>query len=429
MDDFVQVVLPKSYDLVVGDTFQLFYRGVIEAANPFCYDIVSVCKAGKNYSRYFEFTPDAEGEYPLEITVYSNDKRVLARGETMLLVHEAKRAPKKPVNILCIGDSLTAQGLWVSEAARRLSQTGGEPCGLGLDGFNFIGTCKNGDTGFEGYGGWSWDHYLCEDGNSIGAAWIICDHDKDVCDQHSIWKDDFDNEWQLETIESGKLKFNRVVGHKGALPKNATALKHLRNAQNVSEIYVKNAENEIKNPFCSSITNKIDFCEYCQRNGFDGIDAVYLFLTWNGLILSKEHYIKMANKGKKFVDILHKQFPDAKVKVMGLQIPSVNGGTGANYGAQPPYCDDYGLTRFVLELNRIYEAWTLEDKYKDFMEFINISGQFDSDYNMPYAEKNVNTRSQLKEIVGTNGVHPMYEGYMQIADAVYRNMVKNFCSE
>ena len=138
MDDFVRVVLPKKYDLVVGDTFQLFYRGIIEAANPFCYDILSLCEVGRNYPRYYEYTPDKEGEYTLEITVYSNDKRVLARGETKLCVCSAKSAPKKPVNILCIGDSLTSRGLWVREAHRRLSENGGEPQGHGFAGFNFI---------------------------------------------------------------------------------------------------------------------------------------------------------------------------------------------------------------------------------------------------------------------------------------------------
>ena len=31
----IRIILPEKYDLVVGDTFQLFYRGVIEAPNPY----------------------------------------------------------------------------------------------------------------------------------------------------------------------------------------------------------------------------------------------------------------------------------------------------------------------------------------------------------------------------------------------------------
>jgi len=158
---------------------------------------------------------------------------------------------------------------------------------------------------------------------------------------------------------------------------------------------------------------------------------VYIMLTWNGQNAERppiaEFCQSLVGKGKAFVDILHEQYPQALVKIMGLQIPSMNGGTGTSYGAKLPYCDDYDLTRFVLELNRAYESWTREDAYCGFMEFINISGQFDSDNNMPYTEKPVNTRSKVTEKVGTNGVHPLTEGYLQIGDAVFRNMVKSFC--
>ncbi len=149
MNDFVRVVLPKSYDLVVGDTFQLFYRGIIEAVNPYCYDILALCEKGSNFPRYFEFTPEEEGEHHLTVNVYANDKTLLASGQTMLKVHAAKGSPKQPVNILCVGDSLTSNGMWVAEAHRRLTAAGGEPKGHGLSGFRFIGTCTKDAVGYE----------------------------------------------------------------------------------------------------------------------------------------------------------------------------------------------------------------------------------------------------------------------------------------
>ena len=86
-----------------------------------------------------------------------------------------------------------------------------------------------------------------------------------------------------------------------------------------------------------------------------------------------------------------------------------------------------GNSNYKWEQNLAYEAWCLEDAYKDFMEFINIAGQFDCEYNMPSAPKPVNTRSKVTELVGTNGLHPLPEGYLQVADAVYRNVIKEFC--
>ncbi len=430
--DYVKVVLPQKYDLVIGDTFQLFYRGIIEAANPYCYDILSLCDIGKNFPRYFEVMPTAVGEYPLTVTVYSNEKKVLAEGRTMLCVHEAKCEPENPVNILCVGDSLTAGGHWVEEAYRRLSDEGGNPKGHGYKSFNFIGSCKKGEVGFEGYGGWQWENYLNSRENVLPAVWVTSANNKSDDDQHSIWKDVTGALWQIETVEPYRIKFNRVGGHSAPMPETGTYLTHIENADEPSEIYVDGSYYEIQNPFCNKEAQTIDFRNYCDKEGFDKIDAVYFLLTWNGMfgkedIVIEDFCRKLAQDGKALVDILHSQYPDAKVKIMGLQVPSVNGGMGNGYGGKMPYCDTYGMTRFVFELNRVYEEWCREDEYKEFMEFINVSGQFDSDYNMPSGHKCVNTRNSRTEIVGTNGVHPMIEGYMQIGDAVYRNMIKEFC--
>lgn len=49
MADKIRVILPEKYDLVVGDTFQLYYRGVIEAPNPYIHSIVSICDKGRNF--------------------------------------------------------------------------------------------------------------------------------------------------------------------------------------------------------------------------------------------------------------------------------------------------------------------------------------------------------------------------------------------
>lgn len=428
----VKVVLPEKFDLVKGDTFQLFYRGIIEAANPYCYDILTLCPIGKNFPRYFEVNPTEVGEYPLTVTVYSNEKKVLAQGKTMLCVHEVKAEPKETVNILCVGDSLTAGGHWVHEAYRRLTDIGGNPKGHGFKNFKFIGTCTKDEVGFEGYGGWQWENYLNPNETELPSVWVNGANNKSDDDQHSVWKDSKGALWQIETVEPFRIKFNRVGGHSAPMPENNTYLTHVENANVTSDIHVASAYLETPNPFCNKEKQCVDFKSYCDKNGFDKIDAVYFLLTWNGMfgkenIVIEEFCKKLGDDCRKLLDIFHSQFPDAKAKVMGIQVPSVNGGMGNGYGGKLPYCDTYGMTRFVFELNRVYDALCKEEKYRDFAEFINISGQFDSDYNMPHGHKCVNTRNTQTEVVGTNGVHPMVEGYMQIGDAVYRNMVKEFC--
>ena len=429
MEDTIRVILPEKYDLVVGDTFQLFYRGVVEAVNPYFYEIVSVCEKGHNFPRYFEFTPEEEGEYTLYLSVFSNNKTKLAEGKTRLCVNKPSYNIKKPVNILCVGDSLTQSGVWVEEARRRIADTGGEPAGLGIDGVNFIGTCHNGKSGYEGHGGWQWKSYLKTQRDKTEGFWIRHNSLIDDSDQHSLWKDENDNIWIIETIEKNWLKFKRGENNTGNLPDDKTKLTHLCNAQHTDDLVISEICGEKKNPFYSEKTGKIDFADYCNENGFDGIDIAYFMLTWNGLSGMtggfEDACKDIISQAKELINILHSQYPEAKVKIMGLQVPSVNGGTGTNYGAVLPYCDRYGLTRYVMELNIAFEKFTMEEGYCKFMEFINISGQFDSENNMPAMEKCVNTRSPKKEIFGINGVHPLKEGYLQIADAVYRNIVKS----
>lgn len=427
MSEKIKVVLPEKYDLVVGDTFQLFYKGVVMAPNPYVYDIVSVCETGKNYPRYFELLPENPGKVKLTIYVYNAERELVGSGETILDIAQAKK-PERKINVLCVGDSLTSGGYWVEECNRRLTGTGGVPSGHGFDNIYFVGGCRYKNSSYEGYGGWHWNTYAC---TAVGGIWVTCNHNKDASDQHSVWTDDKGNQWKLETIEESCLKFLRCNSCARQKP-DAGKLCHFSNAVNKEDIQIISTRYEKDSPFCNHDTGKIDFPTYCTRNGIDKIDVIYIMLGANGVTDVSNPAVTMCPKviamAKTFIDIIHAQLPGTKVKLMGIPVPSQNGGMGASYGAVLPYCDKYGYTTYVLELNRQYEAFTKEEKYRDFMEFINVSGQFDSENGYPVAEKSVNTRSTKTELVGTNGLHPTYEGYMQVADAVYRNLV-HFCAE
>lgn len=425
MNNEIKVILPQKFDLVKGDLFQLFYRGVVDAPNPLFYDILSVCEKGRNFPRYFEFFPEEEGEFELTIYVYGARKELLGKGKTILKVTEAKPAEKN-VNILCIGDSLTAGGEWVGEAKRRLTENGGEPFGVGYKNINFVGNCNKNGASFEAFGGWRWESfYSCVH----SSMWVECEHDKTAVDQHSLWEDEQGSLWVLETIEKERLKFNRAYLHAEPVPESGV-LKCFDYATNTSPIKIKKSFEEQNSPFINSETNEADVRWYLDKNNIDNLDLVYILLGTNGWMpqkyeeLTDEDYARFhADNGRKLVDLIHEASPNAKIKVLGLIGCSVNGGTGTSYGARLPYCDDYGYMHFTMLLNKAYEDWTNEEKYKDFMEFINLSGQVDADHAFPSEEKRVNTRSATLETIGINGAHPSYEGYMQIADAVWRNMV------
>lgn len=430
MFENVRVILPKKYDLVVGDTFQLFYRGVVEAPNPYVFDIAAYCVKGKNFPRYFEFTPEAEGRYELTINVCGPDKTVLGQGKTILNVVNPK-IPEKPLNILCVGDSLTESGTWINEVNRRLNCEGGTPAGLGFkDKFKFVGNCRVDSVGFEAFGGWAWECFATHRRSNI---WVYCEHDKDKTDQHSIWLDESGAAWRLETIEKDRLKFTRHLLHAADKPESGL-LTHKETANHTSPIKIISTKNEASNPFVNPETEELDFNYYAEKTGIDTLDAAYFFLGANGWqFWNKETmrpcYEKFISYGKKIVSKLKEAFPNVKVKVFMAPHASVNGGTGTNYGAILPWSDRYLGSTFINEVNLAYERWAEEDEFKDFLEAFNLASQYDSEYNYPSIQKPVNTRSEITERFDINAAHPTNAGYMQIADAVYRNIVASFCKE
>ena len=433
MTDKIRVILPEKYDLVVGDTFQLYYRGVIEAPNPYVYAIVSICEKGRNFPRYFEYEPTEPGRHKLTIKVYDAQRNLLGEAETMLNV-VAPKEPEKTTNILCIGDSLTGGGKWIKEVYRRVTAEGGEPSGLGYkNAIKFVGSKKlNDDCACDAYGGWYWEAFLS---NVEGAMWVDCPNNRGVEDQHSIWRDVNGALWQLETLQVDLLKFNRYLDHTSPRPE-CGPLVHEKNAFDTSPIEFTKSSTAPGTPFMNPNTGKIDFADYARRNHIESIDAVYIFLGTVGLLsreamtLSRKEYCQfLVGKGKRLVGFIKEAFPDVKVRIMGLPLNSLNGGTGANYGAELPLTDKYELVHYRKELDLAYQAWCQEDGYRDFMEFINISGQFDSEYNYPCTQVPVNTRSEITERRDTNGAHPTLSGYYQIADAVYRNVIASFCCE
>ena len=160
--------LPKQYNLVVGDTFELFYKGVMLCKDPYAYNIQVTCAVGKAYSRKYVFTPTEVGSHTLEIKVTDDFGNVLGVQSAQLVVSAKMASPASNINVLCFGDSLTAGGNWVDEVYRRLTKTTSvtqhnatAPVGDGLSNITFVGkkTTQNG-AGYEGTGGWRYSDYL-----------------------------------------------------------------------------------------------------------------------------------------------------------------------------------------------------------------------------------------------------------------------------
>ena len=127
---------------------------------------------------------------------------------------------------------------------------------------------------------------------------------------------------------------------------------------------------------------------------------------------------------KTLVETAHEEYPDARIALIGVQLPSLNGGLSANYSQTSPLADLQWLINRVHAYNDFITNISEEYSYVD---YVDVASQFDSENNMMEALFNVNSRNEKKEYRGTNGIHPSYSGYYQIADVLYRYIVSRFC--
>ncbi|MDO9634194.1 MAG: hypothetical protein Q7J05_04015 [Paludibacter sp.] len=422
--EVIDISLPDNIYAVVGDTLQLFYRGMIKAPNPYIYDVLVSCSKGKQYPRYFEYLPVSGdvGTTTFKIEVKNKDGLIIGTKTCNLITRAAVQSPSTAKKILCVGDSLTSAGIWCQEASRRLVGSGGSPSGLALSNISFLGRKTGGGIGWEGTGGWSWDSYSTAGREAY--KFII----SGVTTSPSIGAT-YTNNGIVYTIS--EVNVTEGAGYVSALGTGApTASGILTKATGEGDVTLSfsSSEPDAGNPFWESDTNSLDFPQYVNAYMGGSCDAIFFLLSWNAQTPHRSNFSSMITTAKTLIDHIHTNFPDCKIKIMGIQLPSLNGGMGANYGATgTSYADMYGNVVTVLNQNKAYQDWCNESAYSAFMEFVNVSAQFDSENNMPETDKVVNTRATKTEKIGTNGVHPSTEGYYQIGDVVFRNFVANFC--
>lgn len=413
-ENTVKLCLPDFYDLVVNDTFELFYKGIINAVNPDLYDVVVQCTKGNAFDKRFIITPTTVENLPLTVSLYGINHNLLDEKTITLKIHAKATSPATQKNILCVGDSLTQGGTWVHELKRRLTASGGTPTGDNLSNINFIGTREYNGVHYEGYGGWTFNSYNTANVNT-NARIITCSHDKtESDDQHSIYKDGNNVQWKLETINENTIKILCVTGEGTNFPTTGT-LVWVSGGVNHSDIVYTASEIAAGNPFWNTAESKVDFAAYAENCGVDSIDYVYVLLGWNNASTSESDYKTQAQT---FIDNVQADFPNAKIVLIGLEIPARDG-LGNNYGANGVYSKYYGLMQFVFNIDRWYKELAASNTN---VYSVNLAGQFDTAHNMPTATRTVNSRNPATETYQSNGVHPASYGYLQIADAAYRDI-------
>lgn len=158
-----RLMLPTDISAVVGDTLQVFARGVVEYPDPYVLPQKWVSAKGSAFPRFWEFTPEVGdvGSHTLTVTVTDDEQATVVTGSTSIVVKAAAN-PASLKTIMCVGDSLTSGMVWPQEAYRRLTQSGGSPAGKGFANYDFAGDkpfSSYATQGGFGTGGWTWATY------------------------------------------------------------------------------------------------------------------------------------------------------------------------------------------------------------------------------------------------------------------------------
>ena len=429
------IKVPQKYDLVVGDTFELFWNGIMLCKDYTRYNIEAKSSIkGHNYRHKFEVTPTTAGTYPLTITVFDDAGKKIDSKTTQLIVKPAlTQGPEQPINIVCIGASDTNDKAWPDEFARRICGTtnktnysginsGNGPQGLGLTNINFVGTKTTpGGYGYEGTGGWTWDSYMNLTQSGDWYITLSVAHTKQLEDQESVYRDANGKEWQLETLISETRLMMKPFGETTAsdeMPASGV-LTYVSGGENTNNLTYSSCERGSTNPFAYG--GKMDFKKYCERIGVDKIDYLFGLLVFNGAPSVVNKATMDARKAKivKFYNYLKADYPDAKLIIMDSYLPCYDG-CGVNYDSSGHYGNNFRTLQewafAQIEINQ-----QLKDEYPGKVDYVSLAGVFDSEHNFPTANVQYNSRNtSAKFNRQNNGLHPITNGSFQSADALFR---------
>lgn len=424
---------------VVGDTIQLFYKSFIDC------DLDNMivkfgCAKGKNYPRYWEFTPVASdvGEHTITIEIYNKSGNLVNSASTTLVVAEASN-PASAVNVLCIGDSTMSSGQIPIEASRRLKGTVGvatTPTALALNNINFVGRLQNAtaDVGWEGTGGWSYGTYNAQGVKAV--RFTVSDATNiNMGDAYDVGNFCFsiteinvnDGVGNIRCIFSHRTPYSSAFDSTSA---SGTMTRYSGNGQ--ESITYTAWELENYQPFWNNDTDAFDITSYKDMYCGGAIDVICVLLQINSLIGANPFSAMTGNINsvKTFCNNIHAQLPDCKIMLSTLPLVSPNGGIAANYGSSGT-SGEYNATGFnhkVRAFNKALIELGADESYKDYVTIVNSHAQFDIDNGYPITTKAVNTRVSTTETLQSNAVHPNNYGYWQIADALGFRALLNILS-
>ncbi|MFR9627175.1 MAG: hypothetical protein SNJ31_05430 [Rikenellaceae bacterium] len=448
---YPQIILTDNLYCVVGDTVQLFFNSIttgLTEAN----ELHISCTHGKNYPRYWEYTPTSSnvGEVTMTVEIIEVVTGNVLATKDVSVVTVAASNPASSTNILLIGDSLVAAGEQAIELSRRLKGTTGvatTPTALSMSNYILTGRISDDDyngIGWEGTGGYTWSDYTTE-GSTAVRLQVSNVTDVRMLGTYyyapSDWTGDSDDptsSYDLLVLQIEEINVTDGTGNiRCSVWRDTTLVDELSSSGTLvafrpsdggqTSLSYTSYEVESYSPFWDVDTDSFDISSYIDTYCGGHLEYICLLLGVNSVISSNPHadFSSVLSAAKTFCELVHDQEPDIKILLATLPLPSQKGGIGTSYGAS----DNSGsyLTRLwnykIHQVNRLYKTLEEDGDLSGYLFPVNLAAQFDAENNYPSTSKVVNSRSTTTETMQTNSVHPNNDGYWQMADVWFRSII------
>lgn len=424
---FPMIFIPKKIYGVIGETMQIFKRGVVISQTPYRFYSEFYCNQGKEYERYLEITPElVNNGVPTGLTIrlsliddyYKKSPQI---SSDLILANKPTASPSNNINVLCVGASTTANGEWPSELKRRLVGNSGVPNADGLSNITFVGRIplpqnqnRPVDVNVEATGGWQWKTFYTP---QLAVRLTVSGVTSAVVGDIYKYVNVYNNEIEVVVAEVnvtagiGNIRFTfnynvPTVQRKGPAASSGT-ITRVSGSGNQSITYTQAVE-ETYCPFYDEQTQQPDFAGYAHEYCNDQIDvAIFNLGNMNASLFGDVSMTTIISEMKTLLDALHTDFPYCKVIVapgigystlFGLEnnySAASSARTWAALFAQFKYAK--AVEEFILT-----QSYAEGDDYKDWCFLADTIGEVDSENVFPIGAKALNQRYANQMVVVAN---------------------------
>jgi lysophospholipase L1-like esterase len=409
------ILIPSVIYASEGIETNIYFDNVIFSNLP--NDLLAIditCPKGRQYDKFWRISPQAAdtgtNEFKIDVSFAG---KIIASKTSQLIITGKNKGAGSSIKVLCIGDSTTAGGQYIS-----IINTDYQA--IASPSMTFLGSRGISPNKHEGRGGWKFSQYAGDGGQSTWQLSL-----SGLTDSPGIGSvySDGKSEFTISEINlSGGNGYVAVRRSKGIdnPSVNGSLTKVSGNGDTV--IPYTNSLMTAANPFWNLSMKRLDFKKYLNDKGYNmtaddlitvhlGINDVFLDVSDSKLESIKADFNKMRTEFRAVI-------PQVNIGLCITIPPSISQDAFAvNYASGQTlkrYLENY--KKLVAFLLRNYDT---EEMRTSKLYCIGFNHCIDRTNNFQKTTMKANSRStQIIETWG-NGVHPDNTGYYQMGDVLY----------